>query len=46
MSFFFREPSDSPREVQRLREVVEREDAAQPLDPVELDELPLGDLRA
>ena len=41
----FRESADGVRERQRLREVVEREYPPQALDAVDLDELPVGDLR-
>jgi len=40
------ELADSRRQLERPGEVVRREDPPQSLDAVELDELPVGDLRA
>jgi hypothetical protein len=39
------ERAEPVRELERFREVREREDASQPLDPLEVDELPAGHLR-
>ena len=38
-------PADACREIERTREVVEFKDPRQAVDPVELDEVPLGNLR-
>ena len=44
MSLLLGEPADVVRECERLRKVVERENACEPLDPVEFDDVPVGDL--
>src|SRR5207244_4704566 len=45
VTFVLGERADSVRERERLREIVEREDPAQPLDAVDLEEFPVRDLR-
>ena len=45
MSLFLRKLTDLVREFQRLPEIVESEDAPQPIDCVAVNDLPLGDLR-
>ena len=45
MGLLLGDGANGVRELERLSEVVEREDAPQALDPVGLDELPARDLR-
>jgi hypothetical protein len=46
VTFLLRDLPDGVGERERVREVRELERAAQPRDAVDLDELPVGDLRA